>query len=215
MKIFFALFLVLVIILTQTGEIFADEMPQFTSCINPQGNVQASYDSGVHGIVGNSGTFEGKDVVYTVSSNAQTQCFCASDGSGIQTNWVKVSGFSESEIKVLESQGWIYIPNGALWGLTNAPYLALNSDFSCKSSGGSAGGSGAGTTGSSSSSSSSSNSGSGSGGSVLGSATGGIGQVLGLASTGNTVFVIGTALTSGISLLTGLIFKKRIRKYSK
>jgi hypothetical protein len=200
MKIFLTIFFIVLSLILQSGKVFAYEIPNFTSCLNPQGQLIASYETGTHGIAGKPGLFEGKDVVYKVSENAVTQCFCPTNGSAVQTNFWKIPALSESEIKTLEAQGWIYIPNGALWGLDSAPYLAKNSDYSCKSSGG----------GSSSSSGSSS---SGSGGAVSGS--GGIGQVLGLASTGNTVFVLGTALTSGISLLLGLILKNRSRNISK
>lgn len=209
MKIVFAIFLVVLSLFIKSGEALADEMPNFTSCVNPQGEIKANYETGTHGIAGASGSFSGKDTVYKLSGNALTQCFCAIDGSGIQTNWWRVSSLTQSEIKTLEAQGWIYIPNGALWGLDNTAYLAKNSDFSCKSSGGNGGGNGGGGGGTGGSGSSNS----GSGGSISGS--GGVGQVLGLASTGNTVFVLATALSSGISLLIGLILKKRAKKFSK
>lgn len=202
-----------VILSFQVGSAFAAEIPNFTTCVNPQGEVKANYETGTHGIAGKTGSFEGKDVVYKLSDNALTQCFCASDGSGIQTNWLKAEAFSEADIKVLESQGWIYIPNGALWGLNNSPYLAENSDFTCKSSSGGNGGPGS-NSGSSSSSSSSSSGNSGSGG-VLGAATSGVGQVLGLASTGNVVFLLLVSISSGLSLLSGLILKKRVKQSFK
>lgn len=205
MKIVFAIFVAL-LFLIQSGQVMATETPNFTSCVNPQGQVKASYETGSHGIAGKAGTFEGKDIVYTLSENALTQCFCAVDGAGIQTNFWKIPALSESEIEAFKSQGWIYVPNGALWGLENAQYLAKNSDFSCKSS--TTGGSGS----SNNSNSSSNNSGNGS---VLGASSGGIGQVLGLASTGNSVFLLGTALTSGLSLLLGLILKNRIKNSIK
>lgn len=206
MKIVIAILLVVMSLIIKSGEAFAYETPNFTSCVNPQGDIKVNYDTGTHGIAGKTGTYQGKDTVYKTSENALTQCFCAVDGVGIQTNWWKIPSLTQSEIKSLEAQGWIYIPNGALWGLDNAPYLAKNSDFSCKSSNGNGGGGGGGISGSSSSSN-------GSGGSISGS--GGIGQVLGLASTGNTVFVLATALTSGMSLLLGLFLKKRAKKLSK
>ncbi len=214
MKIFAWLFFVISMIFSQSGIALASELPSFTSCANPQGEIKASYDNGVHGIAGKSGNFEGKDVVYTISSNALTQCFCASDGAGIQTNWMKADNLSESEIKILTTQGWIYIPNGALWGLEDTSYLALNSDFSCKSSSGGGGGT-SNNSGSTSSSDSSGNS--GSGGSVSGasSTSGGVGQVLGLASTGNSAFVLGIFLIAITSLLTGLNLKKRAKNFSK
>ncbi len=199
MKVFISVFFVLLSTHVQTGNAFAYEIPDFTSCVNPKGDIKANYETGTHGIAGKPGSFEGKDTVYKLSENSLTQCFCAVDGSGIQTNWWKIPALSASEIKSLEAQGWIYIPNGALWGLENAPYLAKNSDFSCKSSG----------------NGDSSNGSTGSSGSSASSASGGVGQILGLASTGNSVFLLATALTSGLSLLIGLILKKRSKKFSK
>lgn len=204
---------ILLIILSQATPAFASDVPSFTSCVNPKGEVKASYENGTHGIAGMPGLFSGKDVVYQISGEALTQCFCADNGSGVQTNWWKIPQMTESEIKTYEAQGWIYIPNGALWGLENAPYLAKNSDYVCKSSGGN-GGSGDSGSGSGSNSGSSSNNSSGFvGGSSNGS--GGIGQVLGLASTGNSVFLLGTALTSGLSIFVGLYLKKRAKSSSK
>ena len=205
MKIFIAILFVILSFLVQASQSFAYEIPNFTSCVNPQGEIKANYETGTHGIAGKIGSFEGKDAVYKISENALTQCFCAVDGSGIQTNWWKIPSLTASEIKTLEAQGWIYISNGALWGLEDAQYLAKNSDFSCKPS-----------TGNGNSGGNNSTNGSGnSSGSVSSSSSGGMGEVLGLASTGNSVFLLGVALISGLSLLTGLIFKKRSKKLSK
>jgi hypothetical protein len=212
MKLYLALLIAISAFFTETSALFAYEIPNFTSCVNPQGEIKASYETGTHGIAGKPGLFEGKDTVYTVSQNALTQCFCAVDGQGIQTNFWKIPTLRESEINVLTSQGWIYIPNGALWGLSNDPYLAKNSDFSCKSSGGNGGSN---NVSGGSSDSNSSGSSSNSSGSVLSAASGGVGQVLGLASTGNSIFLLGTALTSGLSLILGIILKNRSKKFSK
>lgn len=207
---------VLLIVLSQavSPAAFASDVPNFTSCVNPKGELKASYETGTHGIAGMPGLYNGKDVVYKISDQALTQCFCPEDGSGIQTNWWKIEGLSESEIKVYESLGWIYIPNGALWGLDNAPYLAKNSDYTCKSSGGNGGGENGSNSSSGSSSGGSSSNSSGSNSSVS-QGSGGIGQVLGLASTGNSVLLVGTALTSGLSLIIGLFLKKRAKSSSK
>ena len=86
MKIVTAVFFIMLILILQAGKVFAYEIPNFTSCLNPQGEVIASYETGVHGIAGKPGLFEGKDSVYKVSGNAVTQCFCAVDGAGTQTN---------------------------------------------------------------------------------------------------------------------------------
>ncbi len=185
----------------------AYSIPQFTSCVNPQGSLKVSYDSGTHGIAGQTGNYSGKDSVYTLSGDALTQCFCSSNGSGIQTNWWKVSSLTENEVDSLKAQGWNYIPNGALWGLEEAPYLALNTDYACgKTSQGSCcspttdipgpGGSG----------------GQGGTGSVLGISTG---SVLGLASTGNIKFVLTIFSISILSIIVGLFLKRRAQKLSK
>lgn len=204
-----ALILVVILYLAESSALFAYGVPSFTSCLNPQGEVKASYESGTHGIAGQTGLYEGKDAVYKFSENTLTQCFCAENGSGIQTNWWKIPNLTESEIKTLEAQAWIYIANGALWGLDDAPYMAKNSDYRCKTSGGNVGSSDSGSSSDSNSSSSSSSNSSTSG------ITGKIGQVLGLASTGNTILVLATALTSGLSLILGLILKKRATFSSK
>lgn len=166
---------------------FAYQVPQFTSCVNPQGQIKVNYDNGTHGIAGNTGSFQGKDTVYSLSGDALTQCFCSSDGKGIQTNWWKVSSLTEDEINLLRSQGWNFVPNGALWGLENTPYLAFNSEYICKSSGG------------------------GQSGSILGITTG---SVLGLASTGNIKFILTILSFSLLALLLGLILKIRSKKLS-
>lgn len=176
----------------------AYQVPQFTSCVNPQGQVKVNYDNGTHGIVGNTSSFQGKDTVYSLSGDALTQCFCSSDGKGIQTNWWKVSSLTEDEINLLRSQGWIFVPNGALWGLENTPYLAFNSEYICKSSQGftpttDIPGPGGG------------------GGSILGITTG---SVLGLASTGNIKFIITILSFSLLAILLGLILKFRSKKLS-
>ena len=207
MKSLFALLVVVFVYTAQASALFAFDVPSFTSCLNPQGDIKANYETGTHGIVGSGATFSGKDTVYTISDNALTQCFCAVDGNGIQTNWWKVSSLTDSEINVLKSQDWVYVANGALWGLEQVPYLALNSDYTCKSSGG--GGGGTGDSGSSSNGSSNASS----GGSVAG-VSAGVGQVLGLASTGNSKFFYGVLLISPISLLVGLFLKKRAKNFS-
>ncbi len=114
-------------------------VPDFPSCTSPTGTLKVSYSDGIHGIVGNSGTFTGSDAVYIVGDSNLTQCFCAADGSGIQTNWWKIGSLSQDQFNTLQSQGWIYIPTGLPWGLEDAPYFAQNTNYSC---GGSSGGGG-------------------------------------------------------------------------
>ncbi len=148
--------------------------PSFQSCINPQGEIKVSYESGTHGIPGDSATYTGRDTVYRLSDETLAQCFCSANGDGIQTNWWKVSSLSDDEVETLRSQGWNYIPNGSLWGLEDAPYLAKNDRYSC--AGGGIGG-----------------------GDVLGASTT-AGKALGLATTGNALYIV-SVISSGLLLL--------------
>lgn len=159
-------------------------VPKFPSCVNPQGNLKVNYPDGTHGIAGNTSTYTGSDSVYTLSENTLMQCFCAADGSGIQTNWWKVSSLTQNEIDLLVNSGWTYIPNGALWGLDNATYLAQNSNFSCKSS------------------NTSNNSGGSSTDQVAGVSFD-AGQVLGLASTGNLQYILSFFTLGVLSFILG------------
>ena len=122
--------------------VVASTTPSYPSCIAPTGTVKASYPGGNHGIVGDTSLHTGSDTVYTLSGESLMQCFCGEDGKGIQTNWYRIPETSEQEISVLESQGWIYIPSGAAWGLDDVPYMAKNSDYSCKSTTTTSGGDG-------------------------------------------------------------------------
>lgn len=105
--------------------------PTFPSCLNPQGSVLASYSTGLHGVAGSTNQYQGQDNVYQLSAGNNMQCLCPDNGEGIQTNWWEVSGMSQSEIASYESQGWIYIPTGSAWGLSDAAYLAQNVTYSC------------------------------------------------------------------------------------
>src|SRR5258705_13367062 len=82
-------------------QVYALTIPQFPSCVNPQGTVLASYDSGAHGVIGNANSFNGSDKVFTISDTTVMQCLCPENGDGIQTNWVKASSFSDDDIKIL------------------------------------------------------------------------------------------------------------------
>lgn len=119
-------------------QVKAVDTPHFPSCSNPEGTIKADYPGGTHGIAGNSTEFKGSDKVYTLSDNTLQQCFCSIDGAGIQTNWWKASSLTQGQIEVLKKDNWVLIPDGSLWGLQNAPYLAKNSNYSC--SGGGTGG---------------------------------------------------------------------------
>lgn len=165
----------LIVTLFARQSVFAVSMPDFPSCNAPQGEIVASYESGIHGIVGDPKTFTGSDTVYKISPVVHTQCFCADNGTGIQTNWWNASSLSEENITLLKSQGWYYVPNGNLWGLTADPYVAQNIYYNCKP--GSPGIGGGGNSGGSSDSAIG-------GGEILSSAIE-KGDVLGLAATGD------------------------------
>jgi len=145
--------------------------PSFPSCLNPNGAIKVSYGSGTHGVPGSSNSYSGKDTVYSQGSGNYTQCLCTTSGDGVQTNWWKTGSITEDEIKYLRADNWSYVPDGSLWGLENASYMAKNSNYSCSSK------------------SSDTDSGIG-GGEVLGVSTR-FGQVLGLATTGTTPVILG------------------------
>lgn len=158
--------------------VHAQTVPSFPSCSNPQGSVKVSYSEGNHGVVGNGSTLTGSDTVYTLSGDTHTQCFCADNGDGTQTNWWHAASLTETEIQILKNQGWIVVPNGALWGLAEGQWLALNSSYSCRS------------------------------GQVLSASTQIGGDVLGLATTGNIVTIYALAGFGITSLFLSFLLKK-------
>lgn len=110
--------------------------PPQATCITPQGAVIADYSSGTHGVPGNTNNYSGSDKVYNLGNSNALQCFCTTDGSGVDTIWWgSISSLTQSQIDNFVSQGWIYIPNGALWGLEAKPYLAKNSNYLCSNTG--------------------------------------------------------------------------------
>lgn len=113
------------------SSVVALSAPEFPSCVSPVGSLQASYESGVHGIAGQSGEFEGKDAVYSLGSGNYAQCFCPPSGSGIQSNWWKIASLSQEEIDSFRKLGWIYVPSGSAWGLDPDSYLVMNQNYSC------------------------------------------------------------------------------------
>lgn len=175
--------------------------PVFTSCVNPQGEVIANYSTGVHGIVGDTATHTGSDTVYLQADRNVVQCFCPTDGQGIQTNWLKASAVSQDEVSVLVNSGWYFIPDGSAWGLEEGAYLAQNNPYTCHGTsnggGGSTGGGG---------SSSSSNSGSSTG--VVQAATT---SVHNLANTGDMQLLL-SVLASGVLSLIAFLLLKRFSK---
>ena len=110
---------------------YANAIPNFGSCLNPQWTkTQENYD-GQHGVV-NVASYPGVDTIYE-SNGYVLQCLCTDNGNGYQTNWIKISMLSNSQIDQLKAQGWIYVLNGQDWGLQKGPYLAQNSEYSCAS----------------------------------------------------------------------------------
>lgn len=111
--------------------------PTFPHCLDLQGQVKVVHYSGTHGIPGDLNTYTGKDQVNWLSESTLVQCFCPDKGvNGIQTNWWKITDFSERSIETLIKLGWVYIPNGEKWGLQEGPYLAKNTEYVCKGTGG-------------------------------------------------------------------------------
>lgn len=163
----------------------AVETPNFPSCSNPQGTIKVSYNEGTHGIVGDTSQYNGSDTVYQLDSGNLTQCLCTTSGQGIQTNWWKVSSLSVEEKQTLINSGWIYVPNGALWGLEETSYFVKNSNYTCSSTG--------------------------TGGAVLG-ASASIGEVLGLASTGGNFIPLILAIIGILSLGSGLLLNRKVSR---
>lgn len=131
-------------IFTTTAAVFvgiahADyQTPSFTACNNPQGSIIANYPRGNHAIAGQDSSESGSDTVYALDTNDNqvTQCYCpATEINGIQTNWLQAGALSAADIQSLENSGWVYIANGATWGLSSGPYLAQNNTYVCNGSG--------------------------------------------------------------------------------
>lgn len=195
------LFLILISARFATFPVNATVVPTFPQCTAPQGELIVNYADGTHGIVGSTATYNGSDAVYKLSDIALTQCFCATDGTGIQTNWWKVSSITPEEVTQLINDGWKYVADGSAWGLDPAPYLSQNTTFSCthNNGGGSNGGGG-----SSNGSSNSNNNGGSSGGAVLAAANN-LQGVLGLAFTGDS-WKLYFALASAFTFLVAGLF---------
>lgn len=110
----------------------ANTLPTFSTCPNPGGVIVSQFNNGTHGIAGSANVYTGSDTVYKINNDQITQCFCPENAtSGIQTNWVKITNPSDAEINTYKNMGWIYIPDGSLWGLDASGYVAKNSTFSC------------------------------------------------------------------------------------
>lgn len=200
----------LLVIVRPIASVYAVNAPNFPLCANPSGQVIVHYDNGTHGIAGSSGTYTGSDTVYNVGETQVTQCFCSTDGSGIQTNWWNASSLSEEQVAILKSQGWIYVPNGNLWGLSSDPYVAKNSTYSClPTGGGDPNGGGDGKSDGKSDGRSSCPECTQSpigGGDVLGTSTG---DVLGLAATGDTWMLYSVFGVALFMLISGVVKLKK------
>ncbi len=149
---------------------YAVTVPTFPSCLNPQGTLKVSYTDGTHGVPGDTKTFTGTDSVYRLTDSTLIQCLCPKDGNGVQTNWWKVGNLSQEDIDSLKNDRWNFVANGSVWGLDNDPYVTKNLSYTCI-------------------------------GGIGGvSARRKVGDVLGLASTGNIASVY-FYLISGVTLL--------------
>lgn len=199
---------IILTLVTLTGTvrpIFAVNLPNFPSCINPSGTVIAQYDTGTHGIAGSSGTYTGADTVYNTGAGTIVQCFCSSDGNGIQTDWWNASSLTQEEVEILKSQGWHYIPDGNLWGLSAEPYIAKNSTYSClPTGGGNPNGGGDGRSDGRSSCPECTAPPTG-GGDILGASTG---DILGLAATGDS-WILYSVFAAALFLLVAGVRKLR------
>lgn len=132
MKLLQTILILSTLVISLSTKAFAQiQTPQFPVCSNPQGELKVEYNSGIHGIPGDINTYSGNDKVYTVSQNSLIQCFCPDSGSGIQTNWWKIDEMSEDEIEYYKNTGWMFVPDGSVWGLEEGPYLAYNLSYSC------------------------------------------------------------------------------------
>jgi hypothetical protein len=119
---------------------------EFPSCLNPQVTASQVNIGTSHGVVGKNTPYSGTDSIYQLNNDNVLQCLCTNNGTGIQTNWLRVGVLSQNDINDLIGQGWVYIDNGELWGLKSGPYLAKNIEYTCHSTSGSSNGTSAGVT---------------------------------------------------------------------
>lgn len=206
--------LVVTAIMTGAAPVYAVTTPNFPICTNPQGQVISSFEDGVHGIVGSTATYTGSDRVYAVAEGQIAQCFCSSDGVGIQTNWWNASSLTEDQINDLKAAGWYYVANGNVWGLDSDPYVAQNTNYSCLPSqnggGGGTGGPGDGRSDGRSSCPECTQAPRIGGGDILGLAS--EGEILGLASTGDAVKILAVFLYASVFFFLG--YKLSGKKHS-
>lgn len=106
---------------------------KFPTCPAPGGSQVAGYPEGLHWIVGESVLRWGSDFVYRIKDAKYVQCYCSLEAkpTGIQTNWFPASLVTEDVKQQLIANGWIYVANGADFGLENVPFLAQNKPSKC------------------------------------------------------------------------------------
>jgi len=187
MKALIVILLTIFSYLSGINPVLAVVAPNFPSCNNPSGTIKAQYDSGTHGIAGDMGTYTGKDTVYQLDNDNLIQCFCAVDGKGIQTNWWKDGSIDPEQKQILINDGWNYIPNGALWGLKEEGYYAKNANYNCGGTDG------------------------GTGGGEITSVAASTSNILGLASTGNNLYLIVSVIATTIFSLLGIFFYQKAK----
>ncbi|HZZ98687.1 MAG TPA: hypothetical protein VFG51_02015 [Candidatus Saccharimonadia bacterium] len=136
MKLFAVLALVLFLLTISSQTVWAVNDPPLFSCGAPVGTLIANTNDGVHGIAGDTGIFIGSDQVFRIDADHVLQCFCPSNAQGTQSNWLKVSGMSQTDLDFFQRRGWKFIPDGSVWGLDSAPFLVKNDGFVCGNKGG-------------------------------------------------------------------------------
>lgn len=130
-------FLIAILCLSQAIKpVQAVTIPDFQSCPFPGGETIASYSSGSHGVPGDYATYYGEDVVYKLNDAQVVQCLCTDEGQGVQTWWWKQPDLTAEDESILNKDGWVRVPNGALWGLDATVWFAKNTYYSCDGRGG-------------------------------------------------------------------------------
>ena len=106
---------------------------KFPACPAPSGSQVAGYPEGWHWIVGEPTLRWGSDYVYRIKDAKYVQCYCSLETkpTGIQTNWLPASLVKEEVKQGLLAKGWLYVANGADFGLENVPFLAQNVASKC------------------------------------------------------------------------------------
>lgn len=133
MKLFFSFWVLFGLLVTSADVTWAVSDPPLFACNSPVGLVSSQYGNGVHGVPGQANTYAGADTVYQIDDDHVLQCLCPDNAtSGIQSNWWKVSGLSQSDIEYFQRRGWVLVPDGSLWGLAAAPYLVKNDSYACQ-----------------------------------------------------------------------------------